>query len=61
MSKFDKLALVGSPWFFGVVLIICGFIIQGDEFLLLLCTGLICMSLFCVCSLLVKIVENKQN
>ena len=61
MSKLDKLALVGSPWFFGVVLIICAFIVRGDEFLLLVCTGLICMSLFCVCSLLLKIIENKKN
>ena len=61
MSKFDKLALVGSPWVFGIGLIIVAFIVGGDEFLLLACTGLICMSLFCVCSLLLKIVENKKN
>jgi len=66
MTKFEKLVYVGCPWFFGVVLIACGLIISTNpqaklHGLLLKCTGLICMSFYCVCSILVKIVENKKD
>lgn len=66
MKKFEKLVYVGCPWFFGMVLIVCGLIIQGGTQtklygLLLICTGLICTSIYCVCSLLAKIVERKKD
>ncbi len=66
MKKFEKLVYVGCPWFFGVVLITCGLIVQSGtqtklHGLLLICTGLICMSIYCVCSLLAKSIENKSD
>jgi len=64
MTKLEKVIYVGCPWFFGVVLIICGllvkFVSQATlEGLMLICTGVICMSLCCLSSLLAKIVESK--
>lgn len=65
MSKFEKLVYVGCPWFFGMVLVVVALLnvseMETTNFVLMTSSGLICMSLFCVCSLLVKIVENKQN
>ena len=65
MSKFEKLVYVGCPWFFGMVLVVVALLnaseMETANVLLVVCSGLICMSLFCVCSLLVKIIENKQN
>lgn len=64
MKKFEKLIYVGCPWFFGTVLILCGLIVTSNaklEGLLLICTGLICVSLYCVCSILAKIVESKKD
>jgi len=65
MSKFEKLVYVGCPWFFGMVLVVVALLnaseMEDINVLLAICSGLICMSLFCVCSLLVKIVENKKN
>ena len=66
MKKFEKLVYVGCPWFFGAVLTVCGLIVQNGnqtklDGLLLICTGLICMSIYCVCSILAKIIENKKD
>ena len=65
MSTFEKLVYVGCPWFFGMVLVVVALLnaseMETTNVLLVICSGLICMSLFCVCSLLVKIVENKKN
>ena len=64
LTKFEKLSYVGGPWFFGIVLILCGLYmskISADKFhaLLIICIGLICMALYCVCGLLAKIVESR--
>ena len=64
LSKFDKFVYVGCPWFFGVVLTTSGVFLPrtGDEkmyVLLLISAGLICVSLYCVCALLVKLIEKK--
>jgi len=65
MSKFEKLVYAGCPFFFGMVLVVVALLnaseMEDINVLLVICSGLICMSLFCVCSLLVKIVENKKN
>ena len=66
MTKFEKLTLVGAPWFFGIVMTVCGAIVQiaaPDRLhgMLLICSGLICMSIYCVCSLLAKIIESKGD
>ena len=62
MSKFEKLVYVGCPWFFGMVLVVVALLNASEmETDVLLVGGFICMSLFCVCSLLLKIVENKKN
>lgn len=62
MKNFERLVLVGIPWFFGIILLIAGILLsilseQPSISTLLICTGLICMSLYCVCSLLAKIVQ----
>ena len=66
MTKLEKLTLVGAPWFFGIVMTICGIIVQTSaperlHGLLLICSGLICMSMYCICNLLVKIIESKKD
>lgn len=64
LKKSDKLSYVGAPFFFGMVLVICGTYIsltfpERLHGILLICSGLICMSLYCVCALLAKIIEKK--
>ena len=59
MSKFEKLVYVGCPWFFGMVLVVVALLNTSE--METVGSGMICMSLFCVCSLLVKLVENKKN
>lgn len=66
MSKLEKLVYVGCPWVFGAVLIVCGLIILINpqtklHGLMAICTGFVCMSIYCVCSILVKIVEGKKD
>lgn len=66
MKKFEKLVYVGCPWVFGMILIVCGLIVQrGPQAklhgLLLICAALICISIYCVCSLLLKIVEGIRS
>ena len=63
MSKFEKLVYVGCPWLFGVVMVVTG--IMGMRTLssiwyslMLICTGFICMSMYCICSLLAKLVDK---
>ena len=64
LTKFDKTVLVGCPWLFGLILTLSGTIIsfyrpQLLRGIILIGSGLICMSLYCICSLLVKIIEAK--
>ena len=64
LSKFEKKVLVGCPWFFGITSVISGLYVASKNinslhWLLMGSTGLICMSLYCVCALLVKIIESK--
>jgi galactitol-specific phosphotransferase system IIC component len=66
MKRLEKLIFIGCPWFFSIVLIVLGLIVQVNvpeqlHGLLLICTGLICMSLYCVCSILSRIAEKKAN
>jgi hypothetical protein len=63
LTKFEKTVLIACPWFFGMVLIIAGIssaLTSAEKFIVLLLTasGLICMSLFCACVLLLKLVEK---
>ena len=63
LSKLDKLVYVGCPWLFGVVLVVSGIFVSktGQDniySLILICAGLISMSLYCVCALLLKIIEK---
>ena len=63
LNKVERITYVGCPWFFSMVLLVCGIIVsyfasaslQGT---ILLCAGLICMSLYCVCALLSKLLNN---
>jgi hypothetical protein len=64
MKKLEKLIYIGCPWFFGIVLIVSGLVVEFNvpeqiHGLLLICTGLICMSLYCVCSILSRIADKK--
>jgi galactitol-specific phosphotransferase system IIC component len=63
MSKIEKLLNVGTPFFFGMVLIVCGLIMRSSPektlyALMAICTGFICLSICCVCSILIKILEK---
>ena len=63
LSKMEKLTYAGSPFFFGIVLIACGIFVSkaAPEMVhgtVLICSGLICMSFYCVCALLVKMIEK---
>lgn len=62
IGKFEKVLLLGCPWVFGIILIASGFFVSrvnvGFLSTLLICSGLICVSLYCVCVLLAKIVEK---
>lgn len=66
LTKLEKLVYIGCPWFFGIVLIICGIFVasyRADTLIgmLLICSGLICMSLYCVAALLAKVIEVKKT
>lgn len=65
LSKFEKLVYAGSPWFFGIVLTITGTYtsLKNPDIdlysIIMIAGGLICISLYCVCSLLIKLIEDK--
>lgn len=66
LTKFEKLIYVGCPWLFGIVTIISGIIVtranpERLHGMLLICSGLICMSLFCICALLTKIITSRKT
>ncbi len=59
LTKFEKLVLVGCPWLFGVMYSVVAVVIASKkEGIILGSVGVICISLFCVCVLLVKLVEK---
>ena len=62
LKSHEKFSYLWAPWIFALVLTIFGIIVNssnpaGLHGVLLICSGLICMSLFSVCSLLVKSLE----
>lgn len=64
LNKMERFSYVGSPLFFGVVLLVCGILTalfnpERLHGLLLICTGLICVSFYAVCALLARILEQK--
>ncbi len=66
MSKVEKLVNVGTPFLFGMVLIFGGLIMGKNPekilyALMAICTGFICLSIASVCSILVRILENKKD
>lgn len=63
LPKIEKMLLLSCPWFFGMVLIVSGIVTaltKTEQFLtlLLVCSGLTCISIYCVCVLLMKIIEK---
>jgi len=65
LTRFEKLVLLGCPWLFGTILIISGILTAGSGIgklcsVLLICSGFICMSLYCVCALIIKLIEKRQ-
>ena len=63
LTKFEKAVYVGIPWALGMILIICGIISKGAASMrvLAMCTGFICMSLWCLCSLVAKVVQAREK
>ena len=64
LTKLEQISCLIAPCFFGIVLIICGIIVTYKDpirihGIMLVCSGLICMSLYCVCLLLAKIIDKK--
>ena len=64
LSKMERFSYVGSPWFFGMVLTVCGIIISfmrptAFQGIMLVCAGLVCVSIYCVCALLARILEKE--
>ena len=63
LTKSERISFVWGPWFFGMILITSGILatvlapalVQG---MIMVSAGLVCMALFCACSLLAKIIEK---
>ncbi|MFH1654518.1 MAG: hypothetical protein ABIE74_10775 [Pseudomonadota bacterium] len=65
LSKHDKLIYLGAPWLFGIVLILAGIVVSYTNpyrlhGMLMVCTGMICMSIYCVCGLITKATGRKD-
>ena len=65
MGKFEKFVYLGSPWLFGVVLTISGIFAAKETAnklpgVIMICSGLLCISFYCVCALLAKIAEKDK-
>jgi len=63
MDRADRITRVGTPFVFGMLLIISGivFLFIKPELahgVYLIGAGLVCVSLYCTCSLLAKIIEK---
>jgi len=63
LTRIEKFMLVGCPWFFGTILIVVQIfgVSRGANplyTLILIPTGLILISIYCVCALLVKLIEK---
>ena len=66
MTKLEKLVYIGCPWLFAMVMITSGIYLgftSNYKFAGFFAAGFgfICMSLYCVCALLGKIIEKKQD
>lgn len=64
LSRFEKIVYMGCPWLFGVVAIAGGGILTVTrphelQGVILASSGLICMSLVCVCALLARLVGSR--
>ncbi|MBD3264737.1 MAG: hypothetical protein GF375_06515 [Candidatus Omnitrophica bacterium] len=64
LSLLEKVTFILVPWFFGIFLSLCAVILsftRGDPMatIIFICSGFIVISLYCVCSLLAKIIEKQ--
>lgn len=64
MSRLEKIIYVGCPFIFGIVMIIGGIYLRFKSSynfagVFAVGFGLICISLYCICALLVKLIEKK--
>ena len=63
ISRFSRAALVNGPWLFSIVSVLVGLalVLSNAQMALhaaiLIGTGLVCMSLYCVCALLSDVLE----
>jgi len=66
MNKVEKFAYAGCPWLFGVVCVVTAFALTakedaGAERAIFVCGAFVCMSLFGIASLLIKLVEQGEK
>jgi hypothetical protein len=65
MRKVEKAFYIGGPWFFGIVLIISALVVGRNPDtiipeLMLFCSGLVCTSIYCVCALMYRLIEENK-
>ena len=63
LSDFEKMSLAYAPLWFAILLIVSGMVVSFFNpgplhGIIMVCSGLICMSMYCICALLVKLVEK---
>lgn len=65
MKRAEKFTYAGCPWFFGVVCLLTGLALTGKadagvERGIFICGAFVCMSLFGISALLIKLVEQGE-
>ncbi|MFC1658714.1 hypothetical protein ACFL1D_04935 [Candidatus Omnitrophota bacterium] len=63
LTRVEKILYAGLPWFFGTVMLVSGILVNNVDpvsinGVILACAGLLCMSLYCICVLLLKLIEK---
>ena len=63
LRKIDKIVLVNCPLFFGLVLLLTAIMISRHQAgtiheLIMISSGLICVSIYCISSLLVRLIQK---
>ena len=66
MNKIEKFAFITCPLLFGLVLVLIGMYATKQRpdlshGIIMICSGLICVCLFAISSLLAKIIEIKEK
>ncbi|HEX9934752.1 MAG TPA: hypothetical protein VGB38_06095 [bacterium] len=66
MTKVERFAFVTCPFLFGMVLIFIGMVATKKrpdlaQGIILICSGIICVCLFAISSLLAKLIEKRES